>query len=273
MAASPVGAPVEILTRSQPYTNHDGGDMAFGPDGYPISASATAAAATIPEGFGAAPRHGARQDDPHRRRRAAPYTIPKTNPFASSTGAEKKEISRGGSATRGAGASIVQPAIQVSATWPVDVGRSTRSSSAANLVDHVRGFPQARRQQNLCDTPGLRDPIVEHPRSEASRSPAATWPLREGDLAHRRLRYGDFVSGNVAIPDGEGQADAHPHRDQDGNLAAFTLRTRTASFTRCSSARSEARALPPRLRPRPSPTSSPRPDAPILRIPHARAPG
>ncbi len=221
-----VGAPVEILTRSQPYTNHDGGDMAFGPDGYLYFGFGDGGSGNDPEGS------GQRLDTVLGKMiridvdGAAPYTIPKTNPFASSTGTEKKEIFAWGlrnpwrwSFDRATGD-----------LWLGDVGQSTWEE-----IDKIElggnygwttceGFHKRGDTQNLCATPGLRDPIVEHPRSEAS-SITGGYVYRGKAIPSLigAYVYGDFVSGNVwAIPDGvKGKPTPILIATKMGNLAAF----------------------------------------------------
>jgi uncharacterized repeat protein (TIGR03806 family) len=81
-----------LLTFSHPYTNHNGGMLAFGPDGFLYASSGDGGSAGDPENhaldtssyLGKILRVDVDQ--------GATYAIPPTNPFASSTGTEKKEI-------------------------------------------------------------------------------------------------------------------------------------------------------------------------------------
>jgi glucose/arabinose dehydrogenase len=77
-----------LLTLKQPYTNHNGGDLAFGPDGYLYAATGDGGSAGDPENraqdksslFGKILRLDINKGDP--------YDIPVTNPFAQQTDAE-----------------------------------------------------------------------------------------------------------------------------------------------------------------------------------------
>ena len=105
-----------LLTIPQPYPNHNGGDLAFGPDGYLYIGMGDGGAGGDPEGNGQDPDTllGAmlRIDVDN----GEPYSVPQDNPFASAEGAAP-EVWATASATPGGFRSTVKPATCGSPTW------------------------------------------------------------------------------------------------------------------------------------------------------------
>ncbi|HEY0189974.1 MAG TPA: PQQ-dependent sugar dehydrogenase, partial [Kofleriaceae bacterium] len=190
----------EIFKIGQPYTNHKGGTIAFGPDGY------------LYAGFG----DGGNGDDTCKNGQnkgsflgkmlrldinsgAGTYKVPADNPFVGDA-AFKPEIWSWGhrnpfrwSFDRDSGD-----------LWVGDVGQNTWEE-----IDHVtkggnygwnvcEGFHKRGSTTELCNTPGMIDPVVEHNRTEAQA-------IIGGFVYHGTLNpglaglyiYGDEVTGNV----------------------------------------------------------------------------
>lgn len=81
-----------LFTWPQPYTNHNGGDLAFGPDGYLYLGFGDGGSGGDPQGHAqdlADPLGDMIRIDVHS---AEPYGIPPTNPHVGSTGGELPEI-------------------------------------------------------------------------------------------------------------------------------------------------------------------------------------
>jgi glucose/arabinose dehydrogenase len=192
--------PDEFLEVGQPYTNHDGGNIQFGLDGM------------LYIGLG----DGGSGDDPCNSGQtltsllgkmlridinapAGTYNIPADNPFFADATA-KKEIWASGlrnpwrwSFDKASGE-----------LWLGDVGQGTWEE-----IDRVvkggnygwkpcEGFHRRGSTTALCETPGLIDPVVAHPRGEA-RS------ITGGYVYHGTAMpslvgtyiYGDFATGNI----------------------------------------------------------------------------
>ncbi len=192
--------PDEILKVGQPYANHNGGTIQFGPDGM------------LYFGLG----DGGSGDDPCAAGQnmgmllgkllrvdveapAGSYQVPPDNPFVGVAGT-RPEIWASGlrnpwrwSFDRASGE-----------LWLGDVGQG-----AWEEIDRVvkggnygwklcEGFHRRGSTQALCMTPGMIDPIVAHPRTEA-RSITGGYVYRGSAMPSLvgTYIYGDFETGNI----------------------------------------------------------------------------
>ena len=194
------GGPDEILKVAQPYSNHNGGTIQFGLDGY------------LYFGLG----DGGSGDDPCNSGQdlqlllgkmlridvnapAGSYVVPADNPYV--------------------GVANVRPEIWASGLrnpfrwtfdratgeqWVGDVGQNTweeidRIAKGGNYGWRIcEGFHRRGSTTALCETPGLADPIVEHPRGEA-RSITGGYVYRGTAMPSLigTYIYGDFETGNI----------------------------------------------------------------------------
>jgi len=84
-----------ILTFAQPYSNHNGGQVSFGPDGYLYIAAGDGGSGGDPQGNGqnrAALLGKILRIDVDKQENGALYGIPADNPFANNTSGYRKEI-------------------------------------------------------------------------------------------------------------------------------------------------------------------------------------
>lgn len=194
------GGPQEVLRVGQPYSNHDGGTIQFGLDGY------------LYFGLG----DGGSGDDPCNAGQdlqqllgkmlridvdtnPGSYVVPADNPYAGA-GTARPEIWASGlrnpfrwSFDRATGE-----------LWVGDVGQNTWEE--IDLVAKggnygwrtCEGFHRRGSTTALCETPGLADPIVEHPRGEA-RSITGGYVYRGSAMPSLvgTYIYGDFETGNI----------------------------------------------------------------------------
>ncbi len=187
---------VVILSLAQPYGNHNGGNIAFGPDGY------------LYIGFG----DGGAGGDPHRNGQntatllgtllridvdgAAPYAVPPDNPFAAGGG--RPEIYAWGLRNPW-GWSFDQATGEL---WLADVGQGeweevNRVRRGGNYGWNIRegaGCYQARG----CDTTGLIEPIATYSHAYGcSITGGYVYRGRAMPALDGVFIYGDYCSGRI----------------------------------------------------------------------------
>ena len=185
-----------ILTVEQPFDNHNGGHLAFGPDGYLYIGLGDGGAGGDPQGHGQNPETllGSilRIDIDG----GSPYAIPEDNPFISEGG--RPEIYAWGlrnpwrfSFDRGTGE-----------LWVADVGQNKweevnkvqlGENYGWNIKEGTHCF-----EDDPCDSPNLADPIVEYSHAEgASVTGGFVYRGTSLDLLKGLYLYADFVSGKI----------------------------------------------------------------------------
>jgi uncharacterized repeat protein (TIGR03806 family) len=219
--------PDEVLKVAQPYSNHNGGSIQFGLDGMLYFG--------LGDGGSGGDPCGAGQDMQQLLGKilrvdinapAGMYKVPADNPFVG-TANTRPEIWASGmrnpfrwSFDRETGD-----------LWVGDVGQNTWEE--IDLVEKggnygwrtCEGFHRRGSTTNLCETPGLADPVVEHPRDEA-RSITGGYVYRGTTipgLAGTYI-YGDFETGTIwaLLFDGNNQPAPKPIASvTPGTLVAF----------------------------------------------------
>lgn len=192
--------PDEILRQGQPYTNHNGGTIQFGLDGMLYLGLGDGGSGDDPCGSGQ--NLGSWLGKILRidvNAAAGAYSVPPDNPFVGDPTARKEIWSYGHrnpwrwSFDRASGD-----------LWVGDVGQG-----AWEEIDHVvkggnygwklcEGFHRRGSLTALCNTPGLIDPVVEHPRSEA-QSITGGYVYRGSAMPSLvgTYIYGDYATGNI----------------------------------------------------------------------------
>jgi uncharacterized repeat protein (TIGR03806 family) len=192
--------PDEILKVGQPYTNHKGGTINFGPDGDLYFGLGDGGSGDDPCGSGQN-----RQSLLGKILRldvnapAGKYVVPADNPFVTDP-ASRPEIWSYGHRNPFRW-SFDQATGDL---WLGEVGQNTweeidRVVKGGNYGwNTCEGFHQRGSTTALCNTPGLIDPVVEHPRSDAQSITGgyvyrgAAMPSLVGTYI-----YGDYVTGNI----------------------------------------------------------------------------
>ncbi|HEU4728374.1 MAG TPA: PQQ-dependent sugar dehydrogenase [Kofleriaceae bacterium] len=195
----------EILKLGQPYPNHKGGNIQFGPDGFLYAGFGDGGSGNDPCGSG--------QDlgsllgkflriDINAGMGA--YNIPRGaggNPFVGTPGAKEEIWSYGHrNPWRWSFDKLTGE------LWLGDVGQNTWEEidlvkKGGNYGWNIcEGFHKRGSTTELCNTPGLIDPVVEHDRSEAE-SITGGYVYRGTAMPSLvgKYIYGDFVTGNIWV--------------------------------------------------------------------------
>jgi uncharacterized repeat protein (TIGR03806 family) len=194
------GAPDEILKVGQPYTNHKGGTINFGPDNYLYFGLGDGGSGGDPCGSGQNKNTLLGKilrldvDAP-----AGTYKIPADNPFVGVAGARPEIWSYG---HRNPFRWSFDQA--TGDLWVGEVGQSTweevdRIVKGGNFGWNVcEGFHRQGSTTALCNTPGFIDPVVEHGRAEAqSITGGAVYRGSAMPSLVGTYIYGDYVTGNI----------------------------------------------------------------------------
>ncbi|HWU87257.1 MAG TPA: PQQ-dependent sugar dehydrogenase, partial [Kofleriaceae bacterium] len=192
--------PDEVLKVGQPYDNHDGGTIQFGPDGMLYFGLGDGGSGNDPcdsgQTLGSLLGKILRLDI---EAPAGMYKVPPDNPFVTAAGARPEIWSYGHrNPWRW---SFDQASGEL---WVGEVGQDTweeidRVVKGGNYGWRTcEGFHKRGSTTALCNTPGLIDPVVEHPRSEA-RSITGGYVYRGSAMPSLvgTYIYGDFETGNI----------------------------------------------------------------------------
>lgn len=191
-----------ILSIDQPYANHNGGQLAFGPDGYLYIALGDGGSAGDPHG------HGQNRStllgtilriDVNRPEEGRTYAIPPDNPFAGNGEGHREEIYAWGlrnpwrfSFDTGTGL-----------LWAADVGQNSREEinlieSGGNYGWNIMEGSLCHPSSRNCDPDGLIFPVWEYGRDQGI-SVTGGFVYRGEELPELEglYIYGDFGSGRI----------------------------------------------------------------------------
>lgn len=213
-----------ILEVEQPYSNHNGGQIVFGPDGYLYI--------TLGDGgSGGDPQDNA--EDPTKLLGSIlridvdsgdPYSIPPDNPFAGNTQGYQEEIFAYG--LRNPWRISFDP--ETGRLWAGDVGQNRYEEIDIIEIGGNYGWDimeglHCFEPQSGCNQDGLIPPIWEYPHSEGS-SVTGGFVYRGADVPELEGRYvyGDFTSGKVwAIAYDGNNAQNEEILDTNLNISSF----------------------------------------------------
>jgi len=188
-----------ILEVPQPFGNHNGGDIHFGPDGLLYI--------TLGDGGAGGDPHENGQNlstllatilriDVDHPQHGKPYGIPDNNPFAKAPGARPEIYAYG---LRNAWRFSFDP--QTGALWAGDVGQNAKEE--IDLITPGGNYGWNAREgfspyNGGTKTPDMIDPIVEHGRNEAACITGG-YVYRGNALPQLQgaYIYGDYVTGNI----------------------------------------------------------------------------
>lgn len=199
-----------LLEYEQPFTNHNGGQIAFGPDGYLYISSGDGGSSGDPQGngqniqtlLGAILRIDVNTED-------ASYLIPEDNPFAfEDFGAD--EIFAWG---------LRNPwrfsfDRETGEMWAGDVGQNAVES--IHIIENGLNYGWAiiegsdcYPQGTTCDTEGLELPVFEYSHDNGDRSITGGYVYRgeKNPSLQGKYIYGDFISGRMWALDYDAEAE------------------------------------------------------------------
>lgn len=194
-----------LLTYDQPYENHNGGKIAFGPDNFLYISSGDGGSAGDP--------HNNAQNrekllgkilriDVNAASGGRNYAIPADNPFANNTEGWREEIYAYG--LRNTWKFSFDPV--TGELWGADVGQNQREE--INIIENGGNYGWRIMEGSICYNPpedcsptGLTLPVHEYSQSDAigGRSITGGHVYRGSGLPSLQgfYIYGDFISGNI----------------------------------------------------------------------------
>ncbi len=206
------GSEAILLSISQPYTNHNGGQLAFGPDGFLYIASGDGGSGGDPQGnaqnlnslLGKILRIDVNQAE-----NGMEYGIPVDNPFSSEAGARPEIYAFG----------LRNPwrmsfDTQTGMLWAGDVGQGEYEE--IDIIEAGGNYGWNIFEGNSCfsgtncDLGGLTPPVYEYNHSQGDKSVTGGFVYRANGVPFLKgyYVYGDFISGRVwALETGTSQPE------------------------------------------------------------------
>ncbi len=200
-AQADTGSEQVLLRIAQPYTNHNGGQLVFGQDGYLYIASGDGGSGGDPQGNA--------QDlgsllgkvlriDVDARENGLEYGIPSDNPFRTTVGARPEIFAYG---LRNPWRMSFDP--ETGKLWAGDVGQGaieeidiieSGGNYGWNRYEGTRCFDSGN-----CDTGGLIPPVFEYDHDAGDKSITGGFVYRGNEVPSLRgyYVYGDFISGRI----------------------------------------------------------------------------
>jgi glucose/arabinose dehydrogenase len=217
---------LEIL---QPYSNHNGGQISFGPDGYLYIAMGDGGSAGDPHGNGQNVKSllgKILRIDVNRRNGSKKYGIPEDNPFFKNTSGYQEEIYAYG---------LRNPWRfswdRTGRLWVADVGQN--KIEEVNIVEKGKNYgwnimegSRCFKPSFGCDTRGLEMPIAEYDHNVGLSITGGFvyYGLRVPDLVGSYI-YADYVTGRFwALKyDGKNKAETREILKTDLNISSFGI--------------------------------------------------
>lgn len=223
------GSLEEILTLDQPFTNHNGGGVGFGPDGFLYAGFGDGGSGGDPKknGQNVNTLHGKFiRIDVNQTSGALQYAIPPTNPFA-----------MGGGAPEIYAIGLRNPwrwsfDIATGDLWAADVGQSAREE--IDLIKLGGNYGWSVREGKICygaatcPTLGFVDPVLDYPRTDINGVQGGTSVT--GGYVYRgtaipgligKYVFGDYGNGRIWRLEDDGRTAAT--KTQIGSLPSIAM--------------------------------------------------
>ncbi|KAA3614860.1 MAG: glucose sorbosone dehydrogenase [Calditrichaeota bacterium] len=191
-----------ILEYAQPYSNHNGGQIIFGPDGYLYIAIGDGGSGGDPKGNGQNRKTllgSIVRIDVDKQENGRNYAIPSDNPFAGNKQGYREEIFAYG--LRNPWRFCFNP--QNGQLWAADVGQYKLEEidiiqKGGNYGWNYMEGSDCYGSSEDCDTPGLIRPIFEYHHSVGqSITGGRFYQHSEIEELQNAYIYGDFVAGKI----------------------------------------------------------------------------
>jgi glucose/arabinose dehydrogenase len=193
---------VVLLTFDQPYSNHNGGQVSFGPDGYLYIGVGDGGSGGDPKGHGQNLKTllgSILRIDVNKQENGKKYAIPADNPFAGNKSGYKEEIYAYG--LRNPWRLSFDPVTKK--LWTGDVGQNAYEeidiiekggNYGWNIMEGKHCFEPSRN----CNQQGLKLPVWEYPRNEGV-SITGGFVYRGPSLPEQKGKYiyADYGSGKI----------------------------------------------------------------------------
>lgn len=220
---------VQLLEIEQPMANHNGGDMAFGPDGYLYIATGDGGGAGDPDGngqdrtnlLGAILRIDVDSSDDE-----LEYAIPSGNPFAGNESGFREEIYAYGLRNPWR----ISFDAETGKLWAADVGQ--QKWEEINIIENGKNYgwnvfegSECYSPELGCDESGMEFSLFEYGHNPDNGSITGGYLYRGSALVELagRYIYADFLSGQIWAFDPDPEAD--PVNEEldvlDINISAF----------------------------------------------------
>ncbi len=193
-----------LIEIEQPYGNHNGGQIAFGPDGYLYIALGDGGSANDPDGNGqnrATLLGTILRIDVNEYSESQPYKIPNDNPFVGNSNGYREEIYAYG--LRNPWRFCFDPV--TNELWAADVGQGKWEEidiiqNGGNYGWNIMEGLECFNPSSGCDQTGLELPIWQYGHnSEGGYSITGGYVYRGNNVSELvgKYIYGDFVTGNI----------------------------------------------------------------------------
>ena len=215
-----------ILQMPQPFSNHNGGMLAFGPDGLLYIGVGDGGSAGDPRGNGQNPDTllgSILRIDPRSLGNGRSYSIPPDNPFVGMDGFREEVWAYG---LRNPWRFSFDP--ETADLWAGDVGQNRYEE--VDIIQPGRNYGWNVMEGHhcflqICDQTGLELPVIEYPLTGGNCSVTGGYVYRGSQLPflHGAYVYGDFCSGRIWAlrHDGQGVTQHLTLADTDLRISSF----------------------------------------------------
>jgi glucose/arabinose dehydrogenase len=220
-----------LLEVAQPYANHNGGRLMFGPDGYLWISLGDGGSGGDPQGNGQDPTTllgSILRIDPYTTQAGLNYAIPPDNPFVGNPDGYREEIYAYG--LRNPWRFSLDPA--TGQIWAGDVGQGAYEE--VDIIESGRNYGWNVMEGfhcytgSTCDTTGLTLPLWEYGHNDSSGYCITGGFVYRGDSLpglYGQYIYGDYVSGRIWSLDYDGMAPPVNRKLMDTalNISSFGI--------------------------------------------------